>query len=300
MENTRSSLWKVYNMGKTDFARQPAPSSLTLPNGSITISAEETAKPLLQKFLPDDHIEQDSEQHRNIRAQVSGSEIPATQTAPYFKNHEVNESITKLQDKKCPGLDDIDGTIVKRLHKVLPTFWLTLFNTCLKLGCFPKVWKKARIIHIPKTNKKLLHTVQGYRGISLLSIPGKCLEKLVIGRLTYFLESTNQIPPQQYGFTVGRSTSDAIQTVTEFVRRNRKVESKCCPVALDIVGAFDNAWHPGILARLWEQKCPKNIYNMAQDFLKDRNACIRLGEAKSSKQVTRGFSLGPNSLEYNH
>jgi hypothetical protein len=129
-------------MGKTDFARQPAPSSLTVPNGSITTSAKETANVLLQKFLPDDHIVQDSEQHRNIRAQVSGSEISATQTAPNFKNHEVDEIITKLRDKKCPGLDGINGTIVKRLHKVLPTFWLTLFNTCLKLGCFPKVWKK--------------------------------------------------------------------------------------------------------------------------------------------------------------
>jgi hypothetical protein len=211
-------------MGKTDFARQPAPSSLILLNGSITTSAKETANSLLQKFLPDDHLVQDSEQHRNIRAQVSGSEIPATQTAPNFKNHEVDEIITKLQDKKCPGLDGSDGTIVKRLDKVLPTLWLPLFNACLKLGCFPKVWKKASVIPIPKTNKKILHTVQGYRGISLLSIPGKCLKKLVIGRLTYFLESIKQIPLQQYGFTAGRSTSDAIQTATDFVRRNRKVE----------------------------------------------------------------------------
>jgi hypothetical protein len=142
----------------------------------------------------------------------------------------------------------------------------------------PKSVEKTSVIPITKTNKKILHKVQGCRGISLLSIPGKCLKKFVIGRLTYFLESTKQIPPQQYGFIVDRSTSDAIQTVTEFVRRNRKVESKWCLVALDIVGAFDNAWHPGILARLWELKCPKNIYNMVQDFLKDRNACIRLGE----------------------
>ena len=83
-------------------------------------------------------------------------------------------------------------------------------------------------------DKNKLHTVQGYRGISLLSIPGKCLETLVIGRLNYFLESTGQIPPQQYGFTAGRSTADVIKTVTDFVRRGCKLGTKCCLLALDI------------------------------------------------------------------
>jgi hypothetical protein len=48
-----------------------------------------------------------------------------------------------------------------------------------------------------------LWLVQGYCSNSLLSIPGKCLEKLVIERLKYFLESKGQIPPQQYGFMAG-------------------------------------------------------------------------------------------------
>ena len=112
------------------------------------------------------------------------------------------------------------------------------------------VWKRANVIPIPKTYKNKLHTAQGYRGINLLSIPGKCLEKLVIGRLNHFLESTEQIPPQQYGFTARRSTADATKTVIQFARRSRKLELKCCLLALVIAGAFDNAWHPGILDRL--------------------------------------------------
>jgi hypothetical protein len=77
-----------------------------------------------------------------------------------------------------------------------------------------------------------------------LSIPGKCLEKLVIDRLHYFLETTGQIPPQQYNFTAGRSTADAIKTVSEFVCHNRKLGQKCCLLPLDIAGAFDTTWHP--------------------------------------------------------
>jgi hypothetical protein len=154
------------------------------------------------------------------------------------------------------------------------------------------VWKTARVIAIPKTDKSKLHTVQGYRGISLLPIPGKCLESLVVGRLNFFLENTGQIPPQQYGFTAGRSTADAIQKVIESVHRGRKLGTKCCLLALDIAGAFDNAWHPAVLARLWEQKCPLNIYTIIKDFLLDRNTHIRLGDAVSTKRVTKGCPQG--------
>ena len=170
----------------------------------------------------------------------------------------MDEVIRNLDDKKCPGPEGIDGIVVKRLQKSLPTFWLSLFNKCFLLGCFPKVWREARVIAIPKSDKTKLHPVQGYRGTSLLSIPGKCLENLVIERLNYFLESAGQLP-SQYGFTAGRSTADAIKTVSEFVCHSRKLGLKCCLLALDIAGAFDNAWHPGILARLWKLKCPLNI-----------------------------------------
>ena len=292
MEHVKSSPWKVYKMCKAGFARNPVPTTLTLPDGTSTTSAKETADALLLKFFPNETTTSDSAQHRTIRAHVAGTNPPDTQAVPNFKPHEVDEVIGKLQDKKCPGPDGIDGPIVKRIHRILPSFWTTLMNKCLILGCFPQVWKTARVIAIPKTDKRKLNTVQGYRGISLLPIPGKCLESLVVGRLNFFLESTGQIPQQQYGFTAGRSTVDAIHKVIESVHRGRKLGTKCCLLTLDISGAFDNAWHPAVLARLWEKKCPSNIYTIIKDFLLDRNAHIRLGDTVSSKRVTKGCPQG--------
>jgi len=291
-EGTKNTPWKVYKTCNADFARKPVPTSLTLLDGSVTTSEEENAKALLHKFFPDDSTAQDSDQQRNIRAQTSELEPPDYQTEPNFSKHEVDEVIKNLDDKKCRGLDGIDGDIVKRLHKSLPTFWISLFNKCLLLGCFPKEWKKARVIAIPKSDKTKLLSVLGYRGSSLLSVPGKCLEKLVIERLNYFLESAGQLPPQQCGFTAGRSTADAIKAVSEFVRQSRKLGQKCCLLALDIAGAFDNAWHPGILARLWKLKCPPIIYSIVRDFLRERAAQVTLGNSVSSKRVTKWCPQG--------
>jgi hypothetical protein len=109
----------------------------------------------------------------------------------------------------------------------------------------------------------------------------------VIERLKYFLEPTGQLPPQQYG-----STADAIKAVSEFVCHSRKLGQKCCLLALDIAGAFDNAWHQGILSRLWKLKCPPNIYGIVRDFLREHAAHITLGNSVSSKRVSKGCPQG--------
>ena len=120
-------------MSKAGFARNPVPTTLTLSDGATTASAKETAKALLLKFFPDDTTTSDSAQHRNIRAQVAGTNPPDTQAFPNFMPHEVDEVIGKLQNKKCPCLVEIDGPIVKSLHRILPSFWTTLMNKCLLL-----------------------------------------------------------------------------------------------------------------------------------------------------------------------
>jgi hypothetical protein len=61
---------------------------------------------------------------------------------------------------------------------------------------------------------------------------------------------------------------------------------------LDIAGAFDNAWHPGILDSLQKLKCPPNIYNMVRNFLCDRTAHVILGNASIDKSVTKGCPQG--------
>jgi hypothetical protein len=201
----------MYKACKASFTRQPVPLSLTLQNDTTTTSEKQTASALLHKFFPDDSTAQDSGKQRKIRVQTAELEA---QPDPNFTEHEVDEVIRNLDGSKCPGPDGLNDIIVKRLHMCLPKFWLSLFNKCFVLGCFPKEWKKAKVTAISKSNKTKLRYVQGYRGISLLSVPGKCLEKLVTERLNYFLESTGQIPSLQYGFTAGRSTTDAIKTAT--------------------------------------------------------------------------------------
>jgi hypothetical protein len=60
---------------------------------------------------------------------------------------EVKNAIEDLKDKKAPGEDGITGEIYQMVHKQFPTLIYTLYNECLRKGCFPK-WEIVKIVPI--------------------------------------------------------------------------------------------------------------------------------------------------------
>ena len=92
---------------------------------------------------------------------------------------ELVEQIRQLKNKKSPGYDRINGTILKHLPKVAITKLLYIINASFRL---PAIWKVAEIIMIPKPGKPPTE-VSSYRPISLLPILSKIFEKLLLKRL---------------------------------------------------------------------------------------------------------------------
>ena len=126
----------------------------------------------------------------------------------------------------------------------------------------------------------------------LLPIPGKSLEKLTVRRLSSHLIKTNNTRHQQYGFKAGLCMDKAIERVTDFIRESKERNLRTCLLALDFKGAFDNAWHPKILERLRQYRCPYNIYQLSKHFLSDRTASIQVANHLAKKSTTKGCLQG--------
>ena len=62
-------------------------------------------------------------------------------------------------------------------------------------------------------------------------------------------------------------------------------------VILDVQGAFDAAWWPGILRELKEYKCPKNLYKLTMSYFTQRTASVAINTLKVEKTVTRFLEL---------
>lgn len=76
--------------------------------------------------------------------------------------------------KSC-GPDNVTSLLLKECANSISSPLCTLFNKQLRSGCFPKMWKVANLVLVFKSGDKEM--VENYRGISLLCIISKVLEK---------------------------------------------------------------------------------------------------------------------------
>ncbi|GFY41288.1 RNA-directed DNA polymerase from mobile element jockey [Trichonephila inaurata madagascariensis] len=173
-----------------------------------------------------------------------------------------------------------------------PDLFLIVFNSCLRLKTFPRCWKKARIILIPKVNAVRVPNLDNLRCISLLSTLGKCFERLIINRVAWRLYKDNYFNKNQFGFMPQKCTEDALVKLNEIVLKGKKRNLHTILVFLDIKGAFDNAWWPGILSLLKRSNIPGNLFAVISSFLKDRSVTLSLGHSSKEKLLNKGCPQG--------
>ncbi|GFT85874.1 putative RNA-directed DNA polymerase from transposon BS [Trichonephila clavipes] len=131
--------------------------------------------------------------------------------------HELLLVSNALYPKKSQGPDNIYGVMITHLGPSGTQRLLDIFNQSWKSGRLPHEWKRATIIPIRKPGK-VLSSPESYRPVALTSIPCKIMERMMLRRLTYFLDRNNLLPREQYGFRRGHSTEDHILYFCQCVR----------------------------------------------------------------------------------
>ncbi|KFM65430.1 Hypothetical protein in type-1 retrotransposable element R1DM, partial [Stegodyphus mimosarum] len=289
--NERNVWKKIYTNGiKQNFMKGIEVSGIYLPSGNCTKPLEETTNEVLNRNFLTDPYSTDNSFHRMIRAEASLNYV--ANLDPPFTMSEINSVIENLKCNKAPGLDSISNEILKQVHRMFPNLFSKIFNICLKLGSFPRCWKRANVVLIPKNSGLRIPHLDNLRCISLLPSLGKCLEKLFVNRITWFFHNKKLLNKAQFGFTPHKSCEDALLYLKDIVDEGKKKNLHTVLVFLDIKGAFDHAWWPGILVFLRKAGIPCNIFRLIKDFLHDRSALLSLGHVSSSRILERGCPQG--------
>ena len=126
------------------------------------------------------------------------------------------EAVNALCDRKSPGNDGIHPELLKRGSEGLLQRLLEIITESWRKGKVPQDWKDAQLVTIFKKGDR--RVCGNYRGISLLSIPGKVFARILLNRLTQHAEKF--LPEAQCGFRAGRGTSDMIFSL-------RQIQEKC-------------------------------------------------------------------------
>ena len=129
---------------------------------------------------------------------------------------EIKKAIKALRGGKAEGPDEIPAEALKAdietstnmLHHLIKNIW--------EVENVPSNWREGYIVKIPR--KGDLRECKNYRGIMLLSIPGKVLNRILLQRLQKGLDEL--LRENQAGFRENRSCGDQIATLRIIIEQS--------------------------------------------------------------------------------
>lgn len=210
----------------------------------------------------------------------------------------INENLTsnlldRLQPNKSAGSDNLSTQLLKFSHDVLAAPLTHLFAESILQCVVPVRWKAAIISPIPKcTNPSLID----FRPVSLLPIPSKILEKIVLTSIKAQL--IDLYGENQYGFRPKSSTLNAHLAIHDYVTRSLDCSScdGVAMIALDLSKAFDRVSHLSLLQTLVRGGLPKNFILWMRNFLTMRTQRVVFNGVPSSREVSVSSGVPQGSV----
>ncbi|GBN56197.1 Retrovirus-related Pol polyprotein from type-1 retrotransposable element R1 [Araneus ventricosus] len=260
-------------------------------DGSLTATTEEALQEHLNYNFPID-----SYTHSPSHAQIRNTcrIPPSSNDDPMLTVQEVEAAVKNIRSKKAPGPDGLFGDIIKEAYAAKKVFLTDIFNKWLLQGYFPNRWKEANLVLFNKTNRDDTSPA-AFRPICLLDALGKFLNRLLTQRIFHHLLKTGRINQKQFGFTPGRSATEAIVQLNNWICTARDEGNHSVIICLDVQSSFSRVWWPLVLHNLKVMYCPKKLFGLTASFLDNRSISLQYGENSISKSYTIGCPQGSNS-----
>ena len=189
--------------------------------------------------------------------------------------------------KKCrntsPGEDKITYKIITKAHPVVLDYLSSLYTYLRNIGYFPKHWKSAIGVMIPKTGKDV--TVPGNnRPISLIKCVAKLFEKCISKPLINHLIDRNILNKWQRAYLPGKEANEHVLRLATHIRTAVECGWLTGAIFLDVEKAFDSVWQDGLRVKLTRIGIPNKIIRLLSSFLQDRTIAVKVGNT-ISRQV---------------
>lgn len=205
---------------------------------------------------------------------------------------EVERAIGQMSSGKAPGYDELPAEVFKVGGPALTDKMVTLFGLMWEKRAVPQDFKDALIVHIFK-RKGDRSVCDDHRGISLLSIPGKILARVILNRLSEHVNHLDILPEGQCGFRAGRSTMDMVFTVRQLQEKCREQQRELYAVFVDLKKAFDSVDRPALWEALVKIGCPPGFVTIIRSFHEGMKASvIENGERSHDFDVSNGTKQG--------
>ena len=162
------------------------------------------------------------------------TELPISCDKP--SKTEIKKAIMTLRSGKAAGPDEIPAEAIKADIETAVQMLYSLFSKIWEKEEVPAQWKEGIIIKLPKKGDR--RDCSKYRGIMLLSTPGKVLNRILLERMKEAVDP--KLRDQQVGFRRNRSCADQIASLRIIVEQSLEWNSPLYISFIDYEKAFDS------------------------------------------------------------
>ena len=207
-------------------------------------------------------------------------------------DEDVKRMIQNLNEHSAAGPEDISPKIIKEIESEITVPLAILFRRSLECGKIPDEWRNAHVTPIYKQKGKRSEP-GNYRPVSLTSVVGKMMERLVKEELVNHLESKKLLSDSQHGFRPGRSPQT---NLIEFLNKTTRWydEGKSFDILyLDFAKAFDVVCHKRLVMKLEAFGIDGKVKEWLRDWLRGRKQRVKVeGEFSSWEDVLSSVIQG--------
>ena len=198
---------------------------------------------------------------------------------------EIDLAISKMKKYKAPGPDNIQAELIRYGGVTLLDELVHLYQRIWEEEKIPDEWRKGIITIVPKAGD--LSVCSNNRGITLLSVALKILNRVLISRITPGLEQI--LRDNQAGFRHGRSCCEQIFVVRQLFERCKEFSSHpifACFV--DYKAAFDSVDRTILWEALALYGIPVKYVNLIKEGYDGFTAQVNVGGSLTDPFVVEG------------
>jgi hypothetical protein len=200
---------------------------------------------------------------------------------------EIEEAVGVLKNNKAVGTCGIPGEILKAGGDTMIVLLERLYASVWNKEAWPVEWCRGAILPIFKSGDEL--ECGNYRPITLLSIVGKVLGRVVNNRLQDGVE----IEEEQGGFRRGRGCIDQAFTLNELIQGHKASGKPLYTATIDVEKAYDTVWRDGLWKRLWDEGVRGKLWRMLRALYKKVESSVLVdGECSRWFVVENGVRQG--------
>lgn len=214
----------------------------------------------------------------------------------HVSSSDVLKAFKSINVKKTNDLWGVSVHVLKSLVEIIAPELAVIFNNSVDCGEFPDLMKHSKITPLFKSGSTSDPT--NFRPISVLPTFSKIFEKIVLSQLLKHFNINNLMHNMQFGFTRGRSTTDAGVELVKHIFDAWEESRDALGIFCDLSKAFDCVCHETLIRKLEYYGVRGSALNLLKSYLHGRIQRVEVNGQRSpgslvSMGVPQGSILGP-------